>query len=206
MGSVHIRRTDRPYWTACVVSLGIFTLSLWALSRLVTATSPLAGVVVGVVVNGFATGAAITYSLPHMLALLPPESHPLATGVLSTFRGFAGSFGTALGGGIFTRTLRNALTEGFARLEGGLTEERKKLVEVLLGSPASVWDGRVVRNVMEREVAVGGYEGALRGVLGAAALVGVVIVGLQAATGWTGYLERKPGNEECEEEEEECLL
>lgn len=55
--------------------------------------------------------------------------------LLTTFRLFVGSFGSAIGGGIFPRILRASLEQGF--VGRGMTG-RGELVTELLGSLASV--------------------------------------------------------------------
>ena len=127
-------------------------------------------------------GASLNYTLAHLLHLSHPTEHYISTSLLGTFRGFGGSFGTAIGGGIFYRLLRSALTDGFTGLKGGLTPERQALISKLMGSPAAIGG----LGEAERNVAVEGYAGASRGTWQAAAALTVLIVVLQAATGWTG--------------------
>lgn len=69
-------------------------------------------------------------------------------------------------------------------------EGEEELVRKLLGSPALV-KGLVG---MERSVAVAGYVDALRGLFGAAAALALVMVVVQAGTGWRG-LEEEKGDE-----------
>jgi hypothetical protein len=94
------------------------------------------------------------------------------------FRSFAGSFGSSIGGGLFIRTLYQSLTAGFEK--AGL-RHKEELVRRLLGSPA------LVENLggVEKEVAIQGYQGALRTLFLAAAGLAVVMILLQAGTGWT---------------------
>lgn len=155
------------------------------------------GVYIAVVfINGLCTGAAVNYTLAHLLHLAPAKDHFIVTGLLATFRGFAGSFGTGIGGGVFNRVLRGSLTRGFLELgHGGLTERREKLITVLVGSPAAVWQEGVLSK-MERGVAVGGYEMALRKLYMGAAGVTVVVLILQWGTGWKGVEDETKTDEE----------
>ena len=103
------------------------------------------------------------------------------------FRSFAGSFGSSIGGGLFTRTLYQSLTAGFDK--AGL-RHKEELVRRLLGSPA------LVENLggVEKEVAIEGYQDALRMLFLAAAGLAALMVILQAGTGWTAAEEKATGN------------
>ncbi|KAK3377848.1 major facilitator superfamily domain-containing protein [Podospora didyma] len=201
VGWLHIRRAG-SFWLPSALSLILFGASLFALSFVSNAASPGGLYVLVVFVNGLCTGAALNYSLAHLLHLSHPDLHFITTGLLATFRGFAGSFGTAIGGGVFMRNLRDALTAGFIRLDGGsvLSEAREKLITVLIGSPAAVSDADFL-TPPEREVAVAGYERALKVLYTAAALVCVLACVLQAGTGWAP----PPVTDEEEEEIEEAI-
>jgi hypothetical protein len=174
----------------------MFSAALFVLAFVSNAAAS-AGVYVAVVfLNGLCTGSALIYTLAHLLHLSSPDVHFIVTGLLSTFRGFAGSFGTAIGGGVFTRTLRGALTEGFRRLDGGgeLDKAREKLISVLIGSPAAVWKEGVL-SAPERAVAVFGYERALEVLYKSAAAACVLVLVMQAGTGWTGPAEQEEDDE-----------
>ncbi len=153
-----------------------------------------------VFLNGLCTGAALNYTMAHLLHLSSPDMHFITTSLLSTFRGFAGSFGTAIGGGVFSRTLRDALTAGFKRLDGGgpLDKAREKLIAVLIGAPATVWKEGVL-NVAERQIAVAGYERALTALYLSAASTCVLVLVIQAGTGWTAPADEKEDDNEFEE-------
>ncbi|KAK4237414.1 hypothetical protein C8A03DRAFT_44712 [Achaetomium macrosporum] len=192
VGALHIRRAG-SFWLPSVASLALFSLALLSLAFVSNATASAGVYVAAVFVNGLATGAALNYTLAHLLHLSPPDVHFIVTGLLSTFRGFAGSFGTAIGGGVFTRTLRDALVEGFRRLDGdggdnGGGGAREKLISVLIGSPAVVWREGVL-SAAEREVAVQGYERALALLYKSAAAMCVLVA--------------PAGGKEVEEEDEE---
>jgi hypothetical protein len=137
-----------------------------------------------VFVNGFCTGAALNYTLAHMLHLTPPSTHYVCTALLTTFRGFAGSFGSAIGGGLFTRTLKHSLEKGFSR-NGGLAG-REELVRKLLGSPITVQQ----LNGIERLIAVKGYVGALSTLFLAGIGLALVMGLVQAGTGWKEGVEQ----------------
>lgn len=149
--------------------------------------------IITVFFNGFIVGASLNYSLAHVLHLTIPETHFIVTSLLATCRGFAGSFGSAIGSGIFVRILRGSLEAGFAR-EGLKGEE--PLVRQLLGSPALV---RRLEGV-ERAVAVDGYVDAIRGLFGTAAGFAILVILAQASVGWKG-----PGEKEIDEEEDEGI-
>lgn len=198
IGWLHVRRGG-SFWLPCIVTLTIFGAALFALSFVTAASVSAVAYLAVIFVHGLCTGAALNYTLAHLLHLSDPDTHFIVTGLLSTFRGFAGSFGTSIGGGIFNRTLRRFLVNGFASLGGGLTDVREKLIIVLVGSPAAVHRAGFLTDA-EREVAVAGYETALRTLYQAAAALCVVVLFLQAGTGWSG-----PVGDEEEEEIEEAM-
>lgn len=178
VGWLHIKRSGSFYLSTLVV-YAIFPLTLIALAFLTTRHSAVAVVILDIIVCGAVTGAALNYVLAHLLHLTPRDTHYVATSLISTFRGFAGSFGSAIYGGIFTRSLYKSLTTRFA--EAGL-RHREDLVRRLLGSPDLV---RELKDV-EKTIAVAGYEDALKVLyLSAAALAGFTVL-LQAGTGWKG--------------------
>ncbi|KAK5735842.1 hypothetical protein LTR17_007854 [Elasticomyces elasticus] len=153
------------------------------------AHSPPALFVLVVGLCGAVTGAALNYNLAHLLHLTPKSTHYIATSLLATFRGFAGSFGSAIGGGIFTRKLSTSLKQGFE--DAGL-EHEKGLIRRLLGSPALV--GQL--DAVEKRVAITGYEDALRTLFLAGAGLAAVTVLVQAGTGWKAAKEEESVLEE----------
>ncbi|KAI5860237.1 MFS general substrate transporter [Durotheca rogersii] len=187
VGWLHVRHTG-SFWLSCLVSLALFAASLFVLSLISTADAPLALYVAAVFANGLFTGAGLNYTLAHLLHLTPPETHYVATSLLGTFRGFAGSFGSAIGGGIFARTLRAALESGFGALDGHggsggpPPPDRAELIRKLVGSPALVFHGGLAD--AERAVAVSGYVDALRVLFQAAVVLSLGVLVIQAATGW----------------------
>lgn len=197
VGWLHIRRAG-SFWLPCLASMLLFGLCLWALSLTSNAAAPAWLYVVMVFGNGFCTGATLNYTLAHILHVSTPGTHYIATGLLATFRGFAGSFGTSIGGGIFTRTLRAQLTAGFERLDGmaDLSPDRVTLIRRLVASPNLVYGGGL--RDAEREVAVHGYEVALKVLYTSAVALTVLVLFVQAGTGWTA-----PANQEDEEDFQE---
>lgn len=162
-----------------------FATTLFALSRALTPSIPAPLFMLIVFVNGFCTGAALNYTLAHLLHLTPPSTHYVCTALLTTFRGFAGSFGSAIGGGLFTRTLRHGLEHGFER-HGGL-KGREELVRKLIGSPITVQE--LVG--MEKKVAVSSYVTALSGLFLAGVVLALGMGFVQACTGWREGVEAK---------------
>ncbi|KAK0653944.1 hypothetical protein DIS24_g5685 [Lasiodiplodia hormozganensis] len=190
-GLLHIRRAG-SFYLPTLVTMSLFPLTLLLLGLASRATTPAPLYVLLTFLNGLTTGAAINYALVHALHLTPKPTHFVLTSLVATFRGFAGSFGSAIGGGVFARLLADALARGFARR--GVIENKTELIRRLLGSPALV--ARL--SGVDQAVAIEGYEYALRGLFLAAVGLSIVTVVVQAGTGWRGYGERH--DEETEEE------
>ncbi|GAB7356210.1 hypothetical protein MBLNU459_g6790t1 [Dothideomycetes sp. NU459] len=197
VGWIHIRRHGSFYIPSLVV-YAIFPFTLAALALLSTSTSSSALYITVLFLNGFCTGAALNYTLAHLLHLTPSSTHYIATSLVATFRGFAGSFGSAIGGGFFVRVLNESLQQGFRK--AGL-KDTEGLRRRLLGSPALVGG----LNGAERDVAVRGYEDATRALFLAAAGLAALMVLVQAATGWRGAAKENDADQEegvgVEEEE-----
>ncbi|KAI1816252.1 major facilitator superfamily domain-containing protein [Poronia punctata] len=194
VGAFHIRRTG-SFWAPSLAFVFLFGISLAALSVSSRQETPFGLYVTIVFFNGFFTGGALNYTLAHLLHLTLPETHFVATSLLGTFRGFAGSFGSAIGGGIFTRALRDGLERGFDALDG----DRKDLVRKLIGSPLLVYHGDL--SDAERAIAVDGYSEALRVLFQAAVVLVASVLVLQAAAGWKGPGDKVADVEERTEEE-----
>ncbi|KAH8670806.1 major facilitator superfamily domain-containing protein [Xylariales sp. PMI_506] len=198
VGWLHIKRAGSFYF-ASLVAIALFSMTLLTLSLTSKPGLPIWLYVTTIFANGLCTGAAVNYTLAHMLHLTPASTHYVSTSLLATFRGFAGSFGTTIGGGIFSRTLRAALERGFEAEDGtgDLSGPRRELVKRLVGSPALVHGGDLVP--LEQQIAVQGYEEALRMLFRAAvALVAIVLV-VQACTGWKGPADVQEDPEEIRE-------
>lgn len=110
------------------------------------------------------------------------------------FRGFAGSFGSAIGGGIFARVLRSSLVRGFA--EAGLLD-KDELIGKLLGSP------RLVAGLsgQEQVVAQQSYSSAIATLFLAGSGLVLVASLLQAATGWSAPRSEDDAGKDVEEGE-----
>ncbi|GKT90815.1 major facilitator superfamily transporter [Colletotrichum tofieldiae] len=196
VGWLHVRRNG-AFWSPAVISLTCFAATMFGLSLAGTADSPFWSFVLAVVLNGLATGATLNYTLAHLLHLSRPEEHFISTSLLGTFRGFGGSFGTAIGGGVFYRLLRSGLVASFTELDGGrLSDEREELITRLIGSPALVFNGGL--GPAEHDIAVERYAGASSGTWRVAAAVAVVAIVIQASTGWRGAVGRKVVDDEAE--------
>jgi len=127
--------------------------------------------------NGFCTGAALNYTLAHLLHLTLPQTQFIASSLITTFRGFASSFGSAIGGGLFSRALKSALEKGFKR-KGFVRKD--ELLKKLLGSPALV--ASLVGD--EKEIAINSYVSALMVLFTFAGILALIAIVLQAGTGW----------------------
>jgi hypothetical protein len=161
----------------CVVAYFLFACSIFLLSQISTPSTPAGVYFLAVFVNGACIGAALNYTLSHLLYQTPASTHYITISLLATFRGFGGSFGGSIGGGFFTRILKNGLEKGF-RENGGL-EGREDLVR-RLGSPT------MVKNLkgIESTIAVESYARGLKGLLLAGAILALAMVFVQAGTGW----------------------
>lgn len=182
IGWVHIRRPG-SFYLSTLLTYATFPLSLLLLAFLTRADSSPVLVIAVLIVNGVIAGASLNYGMAHVLHLTPKDTHYVATALLATFRGFAGSFGSAIGGGLFTRTLDAKLTAHFAK--GGISDAA--LVRRLLGSPALVG----TLSGVEKVAAVTSYEESLKVLWLVMAGVAVVVVFVQAGTGWTGHRSEK---------------
>lgn len=197
VGGLHIRRSGSFYVPTLVVYI-LFPFTMILLAVLSTHDSNKWLYVLDVLVSGGLTGAALNYNLAHLLHLTPKSTHYVATSLLATFRGFSGSFGSAIGGGMFSRTLYNSLTRQFA--ERGIRNE--ELVIRLLGSPALVGSLEGV----QKEVAVQGYEEALKMLFLSGAGLAALMIFVQAGTGWTGAEEEETQAVSDSEEERDELI
>lgn len=197
VGFFHIRRKG-SFWLPTIISLALFSVALFFIGQFSTSTVSPGLYIFLVFMHGLFTGASMNYTLHHLLHLVPPETHFVATSLLGTFRGFAGSFGVAIGGGIFARTLRGVLDDGFQNLNDG--KDRSDMVRKLIGSPATVYhDGLTPA---EQKIAVEGYETALKTVFTGAVVLALFVIAVQAGTGWKGAV---PDEEEDIDEIDEAM-
>ncbi|KAF2858061.1 MFS general substrate transporter [Piedraia hortae CBS 480.64] len=174
VGWLHIKRSGSFYY-ASLVAYTLFPLTMAALALLSAQQSSVILYLVIIFINGAISGAALNYTLAHVLHLTPKDTHYVATSLITTFRGLAGSFGAAIGGGFFTRQLNATLHAEFRHK--GIRNE--PLVRELLGSPALV---RNLKGIAEA-AAVDGYEAALRTLFFAGAGLAATMILVQAATG-----------------------
>ncbi|KAM0808473.1 putative Major facilitator superfamily domain-containing protein [Seiridium cardinale] len=198
VGWLHVKRSG-SFWAACLVSIFLFGLSMFTLSFISSPSMP-TWIFVGVLfANGLCTGATLNYTLAHMLHLTPTDTHYIATSLLGTFRGFAGSFGSAVGGGIFFRALQAGLEKGFKTVDDTerLSYQRQLLIKKLIGSPALVYNGGL--GDVDHQVAVQGYVAGLKVLFQAAVVLVCIVLVLQAATGWKGPKDQKDDEEEVRE-------
>ncbi|KAJ5161344.1 hypothetical protein N7492_006736 [Penicillium capsulatum] len=175
VGWLHIRQVG-SYYMSCLTIFVLFTGATCALSFLSTPTSLTAIYLGAAFLNGLFAGALMNYTLSHLLHLTHSNVHYIVTALIGMSRGFAGSFGSAVGGGFFTRILKNSLEAGFSK--HGLSP-RPHLVHTLLGSPATVMH----LEGLERVVAVESYEHAVRMLFIAGAGVALLSTLFQAGTG-----------------------
>ncbi|KAL4809889.1 major facilitator superfamily domain-containing protein [Aspergillus unguis] len=192
VGWLHIRHGESYYWSNILVYL-LFAFANLLLFGLSTSTSYTAVYVGAMFIDGFAIGASMNYTFAHILYLTKPSVHYIVTALVGMSRGFAGSFGSAMGGGFFQRELKSGLEDGFKRhgLEG-----KEGLVTRLLGSPVLV--GKL--EGVEKEVAMQSYEHAIKMLLLGGFVIMLVASVAQAGTGWTA-----PEEEAVEAEDEQNL-
>ncbi|PTB36850.1 hypothetical protein M441DRAFT_150313 [Trichoderma asperellum CBS 433.97] len=187
IGWLHIRRAG-SYYLSLLVSILCLDATFYALAELSRPATPSYVFVATVCFSGFVTGIVINYALVHILHLSHANTEYVTTSLFATFRGFGASFGTSLGGGIFYRVLRSDLVREFLALDGTaeLGPARRKLVDRLLESPELVWHGGELLKLepQERQIAVEGYADAIKGVWRAAAILGLLVIAVQAAAGW----------------------
>lgn len=192
VGGFHVKRGG-SFWLPSVISYALFTCTFVLLSQISNEHTPVPLYLLAVLANGLCIGASLNYSLAHILHLTPPSTHFMAASLLTTFRAFAGSFGSAIGGGLFVRVLKTRLETGF-RENGGL-EGREELVRKLLGSPALV---QLLKGV-EKRVAADSYAGSLSQLYVAAGVLALAMVLVQAGTGWKAGKDPEEGNESEDE-------
>ncbi|RDW80035.1 MFS general substrate transporter-26 [Coleophoma cylindrospora] len=175
-GALHIRRAG-SFWSACIICYSLFVSTLVVLGFISNPATPTWAYVLATFCNGLFVGAALNYTLAHVLHLTPPDTHYVVASLLNTFRGFAGSFGSAIGGGFFIRVLQRNLETGFKK--HGLTG-KENLLRRLLGSPVLVQG----LEGAEKIVAVEAYVGAFKTLFWAGSGLAIVMVLVQAGTGW----------------------
>lgn len=177
VGWLHIRKPG-SYYISCLVIFLLFAIATAVLAGLSTPESHPALYLAATFFNGLFAGSLMNYTLSHVLHLTSTQVHYTVSALIAMSRGFAGSFGSAIGGGFFTRILKSSLEMGFA--QRGLPPQ-PKLVRTLLGSPATV--AHLIGE--ERLIAIESYEYAIRMLFLAGSLLALVATAFQAGTGWT---------------------
>jgi MFS family permease len=199
VGWLHIR-SNKSYYLPSLVTFVLFAATQLTLSRLSTTDSSLSTSYLPTsFLNGFCAGALLNYTLAHVLFLTPAEAHVVVIPFIAMLRSLAGSFGSAIAGGVFLRSLTSSLREGFDDIQPILgdswTRERKQeLIGRLVGSPNLVYkllrgedegetprEGRVLF-----EVALQGYIDAFRTMFMWGSVLALVMAVVQAGTGWRG--------------------
>lgn len=196
-GIFHIRRNGSFFIHTVAVNM-LFPVTLIILAFISTPDSSPAFYVLLVFCNGVLAGAGLNYTLVHLLHLTLPEVHPIVLSLLATFRGFSGSFGSAIGGGIFERVLRKSLVEGFSR--AGI-EDRTGLIRRLLGSPALV----ATLEGQRKEIAVNAYRDGIKTLFLCGTVLAVLMTLVQAGSGWRAPAKSVAASDGEDVEGEEAL-
>lgn len=178
--------TYHSYFRSSLVISILFTLTVLLIAIFSTPNSSVITYAFLIFANGFTCGAFLNYTISHVLHLTMPSSHYIVTSLISTFRSVAGSFGSAIGGGIFSRVLTRRLNENFSdsSYDDGdniVDDDRQELIRKLLGSPALVWQ----LEGYERQAAISAYQDALRILFLAGAALVLLMTLVQAGTGRT---------------------
>ncbi|KAJ9493298.1 hypothetical protein H2202_011240 [Exophiala xenobiotica] len=176
-GWLHIRRTG-SFYVSCIVTFSLFALSMFAVSWISTPNSNIYAYIVVLFVNGFIVGSLLNYSLAHVLHLTAPATHIIVIPLNAMFRSLSGSFGSSVSGGLFLRTLSRTLSEEFAKR--GITG-KAPLIRQLVGTPILVQRLTGV----DREVAVIGYQTALKTMYLAGGFFALGMLLVQSGVGWT---------------------
>ena len=171
-----------------LVAFLLFALTNLMLSVLSTPDSSTAAYLGAAFFSGLSVGAVMNYTLSHLLHLTSPDMHYVISALLGMSRGFAGSFGSSIGGGFFQRELKRGLETGFTK--HGLSG-REELIRKLLGSPALA---KSLTGV-ERAVAVQSYEQAVKMLLLGACMLTLAGAAAQAGTGWVPYKKATQGQD-----------
>lgn len=182
-GWLHIRRS-MSFYVSCLVTIALFSLSMFAVSWISTPDSNVYLYLVVLFLNGFIVGALSNYSLAHLLHVTHPGTHIIVIPLNAMFRNLSGSFGSSVFGGLFLRTLQRALQEEY-KARG--IQGKAALIRQLVGTPILVQRLRGV----DREVALLGYEDALKTMYLAGAFLAVAMLFVQAGTGWTAPVSDK---------------
>ena len=195
VGWLHIRRAG-SFWTSCILVFFLFSAATFVISQISVPDSNIIGYVAALFVNGFITGALLNYTLAHVLHLTHPASHVVVIPLNAMFRGLSGSFGSSISGGIFMRSLSQSLQEGFSDEQ---IPNKDDLIRRLLGSP------KLVQSLtgVEHDVALQGYITAFRNLFVAGSALALVMMFVQAGTGWTAP--KVAGGDDSSSEDEDTF-
>jgi hypothetical protein len=177
VGWLHIRKF-KSYYNSCIIIRASFAISSLVVSRLCTLNSTVAWYMLNLFVNGACTGAVLNYTLSHVLYLNLPDAYFIVNSLMSTYRGFASSFGSAFGGAIFSRVLIFSLEKEFKRR--GLVE-KQDLFQKLLGSPALIASAVA----SEKEAIIRAFVTAFKVLFIIASAFSLVVILVQTCAGWT---------------------
>ncbi|KIW01939.1 uncharacterized protein PV09_06778 [Verruconis gallopava] len=181
-GLLHIRR-DGSFYVACLSVFALFPVSILWLAVSTTATVSMVLYYFILLWNGLCAGGGMNYTLAHIQHLVHTDVRLIAISIFFTFRGFAGTFGATVGGGIFNRALKAALIRRFNEEDIVLPDP---LLRKLVGSPRAV---QTLKG-FALKAAVQGYVDALRTLFLAGVGLAIVTFVLQACTGWKGAEEK----------------
>ncbi|ETN42461.1 uncharacterized protein HMPREF1541_01617 [Cyphellophora europaea CBS 101466] len=180
VGYLHIR-DNRSYYLPSLLAFVLFAVTEALLAQLSKPATNLVGYIAVSLSNGLCAGAILNYTLAHVLYLTPHESHVVVIPFIAMLRSLAGSFGSAISGGIFLRSLSSTLRSSFADVD--LPESRKEeLVTQLIASPNLVY--RLPTKSLF-DIALNAYVNAYRVMFTAGAAIALGMLFVQAGTGWT---------------------
>ena len=173
VGWLHVRRAGSFYISSLITYI-LFAITLFIVAQLSTSESKIWVYIIALFANGFCTGAAMNYTLAHVLHLTVPATHLIVIPLNAMFRGMSGSFGSAISGGLFARVLRLTLESDFA--DHGL-KGKESLVRQLLGTP------KLVKSLVgiDKEIAIHGYTTAIKTLFVSGS---ILAFGHDLRTGW----------------------
>ena len=177
-GWLHIRRTG-SFYSACITTFILFALSMFTVSWISTPSSNIYLYLLVLFVNGSIVGALLNYSLAHVLHLTLAPMHIVVIPLQAMCRSLSGSFGSSITGGLFLRTLQQTLRQEFQ--ERGISRGKEGLIRQLVGNTLLV---QTLTGV-DKEVALIGYEKALKTIYLAGGILAIFMMFAQAGTGWT---------------------
>lgn len=197
VGLLHIRRAG-SYYVPSLVCFVIYSALHFTVGVLSVPHSSMTFYVVVLFFNGFAKGAALNYTLAHLLHVTEAKHHAIVIAINTMFRNLSGAFGSSVSGGIFLRALQKSLTEGFIDADRKPDEE---LIRQLLGRPMLVQKLQGI----EKQIAISGYTYSLQRLYYFGAILVLFMLVLQASVGWTspsGDDDQKVKSDDSESNEE----